>query len=89
VITSPTEVKLGNITKDLQVAAQVIEMLLIRDHSRMKMDAVTEYDSTHAQQFRFLPTSHPADWAAALESSRRGDDPGGMQADATPHPGGD
>ncbi|MCU1389738.1 MAG: hypothetical protein JWL72_3076 [Ilumatobacteraceae bacterium] len=49
---------------DLRVAAQVIEMLLIRDHSRMKFDAVTEYDSTHAEQFRLLPVAHPEDWAA-------------------------
>lgn len=71
VITSPTEVQSGTVADDLQVAAQVVEMLLIRDHSRMKMEAVTEYDSTHAQQFRLLPTSHPEDWAAVSESFPR------------------
>jgi len=74
VITSPTEVESGTIANDLQVAAQVVEMLLIRDHSRMKLEAVTEYDSTHAQQFRLLPISHPEDWAAASDDFRRGDD---------------
>jgi AbiV family abortive infection protein len=74
VITSPTEVEPGTIADDLHVAAQVVEMLLIRDHSRMKLEAVTEYDSTHAQQFRLLPISHPEDWAAASENFRRGDD---------------
>lgn len=73
-ITSPTEIERGTIADDLQVAAQVVEMLLIRDHSRMKMEAVTEYDGTHAQQFRLLPISHPVDWAAASESFRGGED---------------
>lgn len=73
-ITSPTDVQPGSIADDLQVAAQVVEMLLIRDHSRMKMEAVTEYDNTHAQQFRLLPISHPDDWADASENFRRGDD---------------
>lgn len=72
IITSPTEVAPGTIAHDLQVAAQVVEMLLIRDHSRMKMEAVTEYDSTHIQQFRLLRISHPEDWAAASENFRSG-----------------
>jgi AbiV family abortive infection protein len=72
VITSPTSIEAGTIADDLQVAAQVVEMLLIRDHSRMKLEAVTEYDSTHEQQFRLLPISHPEDWAAASEDFRRG-----------------
>ncbi|MFE9374814.1 hypothetical protein ACFYM2_34285 [Streptomyces sp. NPDC006711] len=46
----------------------MIEMLLINDHTRMKA-AATPYDSTHAQQFRLLPVSHPEDWAAAAQSS--------------------
>lgn len=72
VISSPTVVAMGTNEEDLQVAAQVVEMLLIRDHSRMKLDADTDYDSTHAQQFRLLPISHPDDWAAASEDFRSG-----------------
>lgn len=72
VITSPTAIEAGTIVEDLQVAAKVVEMLLISDHSRMKLFSVTEYDSTHEQQFRLLPISHPEDWAAASESFRRG-----------------
>ena len=72
VISSPTDVATGTNEEDLQVAAQVVEMLLIRDHSRMKLDADTDYDSTHAQQFRLLPISHPDDWAAASEDFRSG-----------------
>ncbi|MFI8219916.1 hypothetical protein [Streptomyces sp. NPDC085932] len=45
----------------------MIEMLLIKDHSRMKT-ATTSYDSTHPQQFRLLPVSHPKDWAAAADA---------------------
>lgn len=53
---------------DLQTAARVIEMLLVRDHSRMKFDAVTPYHSTHKQQFRLLPVSHPESWVATSET---------------------
>lgn len=70
-ISSPTAIEGVGVADDLQVAAQVVEMLLIRDHSRMKMDAQTDYDSTHEQQFRLLPISHPEDWALASEESRR------------------
>jgi AbiV family abortive infection protein len=61
VVSSPTRVEAGTTAVDLQTAAQVVEMLLIRDHSRMKHEAVTSYDSTHAQQHRLLPISHPDD----------------------------
>ncbi|WP_158718054.1 AbiV family abortive infection protein, partial [Streptomyces sp. NRRL F-2664] len=63
-VTSPTNIEAGTTADDLQAAAKVIEMLLIQDHSRMKFDAVTPYDSTHRQQVRLLPVSHPEDWAA-------------------------
>ncbi|SES31921.1 hypothetical protein SAMN04487983_104260 [Streptomyces sp. yr375] len=33
----------------------------------MKTSA-TPYDSTHPQQFRLLPVSHPEDWAAAADA---------------------
>ncbi|MER7335985.1 MULTISPECIES: AbiV family abortive infection protein [unclassified Micromonospora] len=71
-ISSPTCFGAGTVADDLAVAAQVVEMLLIRDHSRMKMEAVTEYDSTHDQQFRLLPISHPEDWSQSSEEFRRG-----------------
>lgn len=64
-VLSPTEIPAGTTAEDLQTAARVIEMLLIRDHSRMKFGAVTPYDSTYPQQFRLLPVSHPEEWAAA------------------------
>ncbi|MFJ8846381.1 AbiV family abortive infection protein [Streptomyces cyaneofuscatus] len=63
-VLSPTAVAAGTTADDLQTAARVIEMLLIKDHSRMKTSA-TPYDSTHSQQFRLLPVSHPEGWAAA------------------------
>ncbi|MEU8949690.1 AbiV family abortive infection protein [Streptomyces sp. NPDC048489] len=65
-VTSPTAFSAGTTADDLQTAARVIEMLLIKDHTRMK-SAATPYDSTHAQQFRLLPVSHPEDWAAASD----------------------
>jgi AbiV family abortive infection protein len=69
---APTAVEVGTIADDLQTAAQVVEMLLIRDHSRMKMEAKTPYDSTDEQQFRLLPVSHPEDWAAASDEFKNG-----------------
>lgn len=71
-IHTPAEAASLTIADELQTAAQVIEMLLISDHTRMK-SAPTPYDSTHEQQFRLLPTAHPEEWAAALRS-RRADD---------------
>ncbi|WP_433498876.1 AbiV family abortive infection protein [Sphaerimonospora sp. CA-214678] len=66
-VLSPTAIPAGTTAKDLQTAAQVIEMLLIRDHSRMKFEAIMPYDSMHPQQFRLLPVSHPEEWTAASE----------------------
>lgn len=47
-------------------------MLLIKDHSRMKLHASTPYDSTHDQQHRLLSISHPEDWQSASEEFRSG-----------------
>jgi len=79
-VLSPSEIGPGTVEEELQRAAQIIEMLLIKDHTRMKHEAVTEYDSTHAQQFRLLPISHPEDWAAAPEDFRRGPAASGRDA---------
>jgi AbiV family abortive infection protein len=67
-ILSPTAIPAGTTEADLQTAARVIEMLLIKDHVRMK-SAATPYDSTHEQQFRLLSVAHPEDWAAATGSA--------------------
>nr|WP_209326403.1 AbiV family abortive infection protein [Brevibacterium renqingii] len=71
-VRSPADVSPGTIADDLQTAAQVVEMLLIKDHSRMKLEATTPYDSTHVQQNRLLPISHPEDWVAASQEFRDG-----------------
>jgi AbiV family abortive infection protein len=73
-VLSPVDIASGTIAADLRTAAQVIEMLLIKDHSRMKLDATTPYDSTHKQQHRLLPISHPEEWNAASEDFRTKDD---------------
>lgn len=70
---SPADIEAGTIAEDLQTAAQVIEMLLIKDHTRMKHEAKTRYDSTHAQQHRLLSISHPDEWAEASAEFRQGD----------------
>ncbi|MCX5318073.1 AbiV family abortive infection protein [Streptomyces sp. NBC_00154] len=61
-VHSPPAIPAGTTADDLRTAAQVIEMLLISDHSRMKSNTAVPYDSTHQQQFRLLPVSHPEDW---------------------------
>lgn len=71
-VLSPADIDRGPIVGDLQTAAQVIEMLLIKDHSRMKLEAVTPYDNTHEQQHKLLPISHPEDWDAASEEFKQG-----------------
>jgi AbiV family abortive infection protein len=68
-IQSPADIEQGALVQDLQTAAQVIEMLLIKDHSRMKHDSTEPYDGTHATQFNLLPVAHPEEWAAASERS--------------------
>jgi AbiV family abortive infection protein len=72
-VHSPADIEAGSNSNDLRLAAQVVEMLLIKDHSRMKIEAKTPYDSTHEQQFRLLPISHPEDWAAASEEFKSGE----------------
>lgn len=79
-VFSPAAIPAGTTREELQTAAQVIEMLLIQDHSRMKFDACTPYDSTHAQQFRLLPVSHPEEWAAAVEASSPAPESGDLPA---------
>ncbi|MFZ3492235.1 AbiV family abortive infection protein [Streptomyces sp. 5.8] len=79
-VLSPTAIEPGTTAEDLQTAAQVIEMLLIQDHSRMKFDAVTPYDSTSQQQIRLLPVSHPEDWSAATAAP----DPGTKHSNLPP-----
>ncbi|RPE27956.1 AbiV family abortive infection protein [Kitasatospora cineracea] len=69
-VLSPAAIPAGTAEEDLQTAARVIEMLLIKDHTRMK-DCNVPYDSTHLQQFRLLPVSHPDDWAAAADAFGR------------------
>lgn len=71
-VLSPAGIAPGTIAEDLQTAAKVIEMLLIKDHSWMKLSAATPYDSTHEQQHRLLPISHPEEWATASEEFKRG-----------------
>jgi len=72
-VLTPADITAGTIDEDLRVAAQVVEMLLIKDHSRMKLEAVTPYDSTQEQQHRLLSISHPEDWNNASEEFKRRD----------------
>ncbi|MEJ1180395.1 MULTISPECIES: AbiV family abortive infection protein [unclassified Pseudarthrobacter] len=77
-IKSPGGIEQGTLVQDLQTAAQVIEMLLIKDHTRMKHDSAEPYDGTHSTQFSLLPIAHPEDWAVAsgeFRSAAKGESP--------------
>ncbi|MBY8858038.1 AbiV family abortive infection protein [Nocardia sp. CA2R105] len=64
---SPHDVDPGPVTAELQTVAQLAEMALISDHSRMKFGNQT-YDSTHDLQNDLLPIAHPEEFAEFLDS---------------------
>lgn len=68
IVTPQDLLTADRVAEDLERAARVVEMLLIRDHTRMKHDAVTEYDSTGEMQWRLMPISHPADFADFVQT---------------------
>lgn len=60
-ITTPQTVQVtpSDLVHELMRTAAVAEMLLISDHSRMKLDSPDRYDSTRDLQTRLLPYAHP------------------------------
>lgn len=75
-IHTPSDISPGTIYRDIQTLAKVLEMLIIEDHTRMKEDALTPYDSVRDQQFRLLPLTHPEEWAIAIQEFEDGDSEG-------------
>lgn len=71
VVSTPAQFDDAGVAEPLIRAAQVIEMMLIRDHSRMKYDTPDAYDSTDELQWRVLPTSHPEEYKAFIASVER------------------
>lgn len=70
-VLTPSSIEAGTIADDLQRAAQVVEMLLIKDHTRMQDLTDVPY-STHAQQHKLLSISHPDEWERASEEFKSG-----------------
>ncbi|WP_426303437.1 AbiV family abortive infection protein [Arthrobacter sp. R-11] len=70
-IQTPADTEQGALAQDLNAAAQVIEMLLIKDHIRMKHDSTGPYDGRHSTQFRLLPISHPEDCGCKAKDFER------------------
>lgn len=56
-------------------AAQVIEMMLIKDHTRMQDLDPTRFDDTGAMQWSLLPTSHGDEWADWVARGAPGEPP--------------
>jgi len=54
VVLTPADISTGMSDEDLRTTAQIIEVLLITDHSRVKFEAATRYDSTHVHQRRLM-----------------------------------
>lgn len=71
-VLTPSSIEAGTIADDLQTAAQVVEMLLIKDHTRMKNHSNAPYDSTLVQQHKLLSISHPEEWQSASEEFKSG-----------------
>lgn len=71
-VLSPGDIDAGAIAADLQTAAQVVEMLLIKDHTRMQRSPTARFDHTYPQQHRLLRIAHPEDWEAASEEFKQG-----------------
>ena len=69
-VLAPTDMNRDDVSADLGRAAQVIEMMLIKDHSRMKDAPIATYDGTHDLQWRVMPTSHPEEFADFVERIR-------------------
>ncbi|MFB8762724.1 hypothetical protein [Nocardiopsis alba] len=49
-VRSPAGLDAGTTAEELRTAAQVVEMLLIKEDSRMRLDATTPYDGTHGHR---------------------------------------
>lgn len=70
-VLSPVDIASGTIAADLRTAAQVIEMLLIKDHSRMKLDATTPTTAPTSSSTGFCPSRTPRSGTQHLWSSGR------------------
>lgn len=71
-VLSPGDIDAGAISENLQTAAQVVEMLLIKDHTRMQRSPTARFDHTYPQQHRLLRIAHPEDWEATPEEFKQG-----------------
>ncbi|MEN4463808.1 AbiV family abortive infection protein [Mycolicibacterium senegalense] len=63
VFASPLDVDPDPVADDLERVAGVVEMALIRDHTRMQALGPGDHDWTHDLQIPLLRLAHPDDWA--------------------------
>lgn len=69
-MTTPRDFDVEDVAEHLERAAGVIEMMLIKDHTRMQDEPPEQYDSTHALQWRVMPAAHGLDYQMFIESMR-------------------
>ncbi|HEY9263348.1 MAG TPA: AbiV family abortive infection protein [Mycobacterium sp.] len=65
-VRTPDELDAGTVADALTRAAQVIEMMLITDHTRMQDGPTERFDSTTVQQWSVMQTAHPEEFAEFL-----------------------
>lgn len=69
-VQTPADLDGGDVAAPLQRAAQVIEMMLITDHTRMQDGPPELFDATHEQQVRLLGVAHPDEFADFIDRVR-------------------
>lgn len=65
-VRTPDDLDAGAVADNLTRAAQVIEMMLIKDHTRMQDGPPERFDSTSVQQWTVMRTAHPDEFADFL-----------------------
>lgn len=77
-LSTPDRFTAADVGDHLVRAAQVIEMMLIKDHTRMQDGDPARFDDTGDLQWKLMPTSHGEEWADFVDRGRKsgpGDDP--------------
>ena len=72
-VLSPADFTSEGVADPLVRAAQVIEMMLITDHTRMQAGDPAHFDDTHEMQWRVMPTAHGEDFSEFMAQTHTRD----------------
>lgn len=70
-LSTPDRFEEGDVADQLVRAARVIEMMLIKDHTRMQHLDDSRYDGTHSMQWSLMRTSHEELWIGWVQRAAR------------------